>query len=219
MNTGTKWALGILGGLVVTGVILVASAGMWYKGTYNTMVVSSTAVDKALSNMDEAYRRRTDIVPNMVEAVMAETGAESKLDVEYAQARAQMGGRIQLTPEALKDPKAMAAFKSQQGTLGNFLSRIMSVAEKIPNPNFSRSFKDLRVTLDGTNNRIGIAIKDYNEAVTEHNVLVQGFFTRFVAGSNPKFGIREFYKVEEEKKAVPQLKNMNMRPAAAAPNA
>lgn len=186
-----------------------------YNSTYEEGIKISTRVDKNFSGMDEAYRHRADIIPNMVEAVMSEVGAETKLDVEWAQARAKMGGQINLTPEALKDPKAMEAFKTQQGTIGNFLSRIMTVAEKVPNPNFSKSYADLRRTMDGVNNRISIAIKDYNNSVEVNNTFVQAPFIsirRFVVSSSPdKFKMRDSYKVEEEKKVNPDLKKLDMR--------
>jgi hypothetical protein len=210
-HKGLVWFIGIPLFVIFSGLSCVGS----YNGLYETGIKIATTTDERLSNLDEAYRHRADIIPNMVETVMSEVGAETKLDVEYAEARAKMGGQIKLTPEALKDPKAMEAFKTQQGTLGNFLSRIMSVAEKIPNPNFSKAYADLRRTLDGENNRIGIAIKDYNAAAKKNNEWIQApliSVRRFVvSGSTDKFYKRDYYKVEEEKKANPNLKDLNMR--------
>lgn len=200
-------ALGIVGVLALVGM----GACGTYVGTYNDLVVSANGCDKGLSNIDESYRRRADLIGNLVEAVMSETGAETKLDVEYAQARANAGGQMKLTPEVLNDPKAMAQFKASQASLGQFLGRLMVVSEKIPNPNFSAAFKDLRTNLEGVNNRIGISIRDYNDLAEKHNSYIEGFFPSMFFASKERFKVRAFYKVEEEKKANPNLKDMNMR--------
>lgn len=201
---------GIIALLVVGVVGLLALVGIGaYVGTYNELNTSVIAVDKAVSNIDESYRRRADLIPNLVEAIKAEVGAEQDIVVEYAKMRANQGGQIKLTPELMKDPQALAAYKAQQGTLGNFLGRLMVVSEKIPNPNFSRSFQDLRTNLEGLNNRIGIAIRDHNDSVEKHNVAVGSFFANMFFGTNPKFKARDMYKAEEEKKVNPSIKDMN----------
>jgi LemA protein len=200
VSTGTKVLIALS--------IVLALFGIFYVSTYNEKVTVSTRCDKQLSNLDEAYRRRADITENLVETIKSEVGAESSLITDYAQARAAAGGQMKLTPEMMKDPVALKAFQANQGSLGNVLGRLMIVAEKIPSPQFSAAYRDLRASLDGTNNRIGIAIKDYNKAVEENNNLHDSFFSGMVASA--KFPKREFYKVEEEKKAVPKLKDMNM---------
>ena len=207
MKLGLIITLGIVG---VIGLFGLVSCGT-YVGTYNELVASANACDKGTSNIDESYRRRADLIGNLVESVMSEVGAETKLDVEYAQARAAAGGQVKLTPEMMKDPQAMAAYKANQGSMGNFLGRLMVVAEKIPNPNFSQSYKDLRTNLEGTNNRIGIAIRDYNDVVEKHNTYIESFFPSMFFGTKDRFKKREMFKVEEEKKANPNLKTMDMR--------
>ena len=207
MKTGLIVTLAIVGVLALIGL---TSCGT-YVGTYNELVASANACDKGVSNIDESYRRRADLIGNLVESVMSEVGAETKLDVEYAQARAAAGGQVKLTPEMMKDEKAMAAYRANQGSLGTVMSRLMVVAEKIPNPNFSQSYKDLRTNLEGTNNRIGIAIRDYNDVVEKHNTYIEGFFPSIFFGTKERFKKRDMYKVEEEKKANPDLKTMKMR--------
>ena len=207
MKLGLIITLGIVG---VLGLVGLTSCGT-YVSTYNELVASANACDKGLSNIDESYRRRADLIGNLVESVMSEAGHETKLDVEYAQARASAGGQVKLTPELMKDPQAMAAYKANQGSMGNFLGRLMVVAEKIPNPNFSAAYKDLRTNLEGTNNRIGIAIRDYNDVVEKHNTYIEGFFPSIFFGNKDRFKKREMFKVEDEKKKVPSLKDMDMR--------
>lgn len=207
MKLGLIITLGIVGALALIGM---SGCGL-YVGTYNNLVASANACDKGVSNIDESYRRRADLIGNLVESVMSEVGAETKLDIEYAQARAAAGGQIKLTPEMMKDPQAMAAYKANQGSMGNFLGRLMVVAEKIPNPNFSQGYKDLRTNLEGTNNRIGIAIRDYNDVVEKHNTFIESFFPSMFFGNKDRFKKREMFKVEEEKKANPDLKTMKMR--------
>jgi LemA protein len=201
------WVLGIFGVIALIGMMACGT----YVGTYNELVTSVNACDKGVSNIDESYRRRADLIPNLVEAIMSEVGAETKLDIGYAEARAAAGGQIKLTPEMLNDPKAMAAYRANQATIGNTLGRLMVVAEKIPNPNFSQSYKDLRTNLEGVNNRIGIAIRDYNDVAEKHNNKIDAFFANIFFGAKDRFKHRELYKVEEEKKANPNLKDMKMR--------
>ena len=202
-------------GLVITLLVLVGlglfvgGSGATYVSTYNELNNSSIAVDKAVVNIDESYRRRADLIPNLVEAIKAEVGAEQDIVVEYARMRANQGGQIKLTPELMKDPQALAAYKSQQGSLGNFLGRLMVVSEKIPDPNFSKSFQDLRTNLEGLNNRIGISIRDYNDMVEQHNQRIGSFWAGIFFGNNPKFKARDMYKAEDEKKANPLIKNMD----------
>lgn len=201
------WVVGVFG---ILALVAMSACGM-YVGTYNDLVASANACDKGVSNIDESYRRRADLIGNLVEAVMSEVGAETKLDIGYAEARAAAGGQIKLTPEMLKDEKAMAAYRANQATLGNTLGRLMIVAEKIPNPNFSASYKDLRTNLEGVNNRIGIAIRDYNDTVEKHNTFIESFFANIFFGNKDRFKKRDMFKVEEEKKANPNLKDMKMR--------
>lgn len=209
MKKGT--VIGIVIGIFL--LIFGTSCVSWWTGTYDGLVKTSQRADKSLSNIDESYRRRADLLPNLAELLMSEVGAENEIVVEYAKARANQGGRVELTPETLKDPAAMAAYKQNQGTLGNFLGRMMVVAEKIPNPNFSKAYGEMRASIDGVNNRIGIAIKDYNTAVEIHNNYRGGFWKSIVADHyGEKFKDRIYYKVEEEKKINPSLKDMNMRP-------
>lgn len=207
MKLGLMITLGVIGAI---GLLGLAGCGT-YVGTYNELVASANACDKGVSNIDESYRRRADLIGNLVESVMSEVGAENKIVTEYAQARAAAGGQVKLTPEMMKDPQAMAAYKANQGSMGNFLGRLMVVAEKIPSPNFSQSYKDLRTNLEGTNNRIGIAIRDYNDVVEKHNTYIESFFPSMFFGNKDRFKKREMFKVEEEKKANPNLKDMNMR--------
>jgi LemA protein len=207
MKLGLIITLGIVGVLALVGM---SSCGT-YVSTYNELVASANACDKGVSNIDESYRRRADLIGNLVESVMSEVGAETKLDIGYAEARAAAGGQIKLTPEMMKDEKAMAAYRANQSTLGNTLGRLMVVAEKIPNPNFSASYKDLRTNLEGVNNRIGISIRDYNDVVEKHNTYIEGFFPSIFFGTKERFKKRDMYKVEEEKKVNPDLKTMKMR--------
>lgn len=201
---------GLIAGLIALGIVLLVglTSCSVYTSSYDSLVTSSVAVDKAVGQIDESYRRRADLIPNYVKAVEAEVGAEQDIVVEYAKARAAAGGTVKLTPEVMKDPEALKAYQAQQGSLGNVVSRLMMVTEKVPNSNFSQGFRDLRTNLEGVNNRIGIAIRDHNDAVEHHNVNVGTFFNSTFFGSNPKFKERPMYLITEDKKVNPEV-NMN----------
>ena len=120
------------------------------------------------------YQRRADLVPNLVATVKGEASFEQETLTRVIEARAKATA-IQVTPEMLQDPQAMQRFQAAQGELGGALSRLLVVAERYPDLKANQAFGDLRVQLEGTENRINISIKDYNEAVQTYNTTIRTF--------------------------------------------
>lgn len=138
------------------------------------------------------YQRRADLIPNIVATVKGEANFEQDTLTRVIEARARATG-IQVTPETLNDPEAMARFQAAQGQLTGALSRLMVVAEQYPNLKANQAFADLRVQLEGTENRISVARNRYIQSVQAYNVLVRSFpsnLTAKVFSYAPKAGFQ-----------------------------
>lgn len=120
------------------------------------------------------YQRRADLVPNLVATVKAYAAHEEEVFTEVTKARASIGG-IQITPELLNDPEAMAKFQAAQGQMTSALSRLMLVAENYPDLKADQGFRDLQAQLEGTENRVTVARNRFIATVKEYNVAVRSF--------------------------------------------
>ena len=122
------------------------------------------------------YQRRADLVPNIVASVKGEANFEQETLTKVIEARAKATS-IQATPELINDPAAFEKFQQAQGELSGALSRLMVVAEQYPQLQANQAFRDLRVTLEGTENRITVARNAYIQSVQQYNVLARSFPT------------------------------------------
>lgn len=122
------------------------------------------------------YQRRADLVPNIVASVKGEANFEQETLTRVIEARSKATS-IQATPELINDPQAFEKFQQAQGELSGALSRLMVVAEQYPQLQANQAFRDLRVTLEGTENRITVARNAYIQSVQEYNVLARSFPT------------------------------------------
>lgn len=142
----------------------------------------------AWSEVLNQYQRRADLVPNVVATVKGEAAFEQETLTKVIEARAKATS-IQVTPETLNNPQAMQKFQAAQGELGSALSRLMVVSEQYPNLKANQGFRDLRVQLEGTENRITVARNRYIQSVQEYNVLARSFpsnLTAMVFSYQPK---------------------------------
>jgi LemA protein len=142
----------------------------------------------AWSEVLNQYQRRADLVPNLVATVKGEANFEQDTLTKVIEARAKATS-IQVTPETLNNPEAMAKFQQAQGELSSALSRLLVVSERYPDLKSNQSFRDLRVQLEGTENRITVARNRYIQTVQEYNVLARSFpnnVTAMVFGYKPK---------------------------------
>ncbi|MGV1045820.1 MULTISPECIES: LemA family protein [unclassified Limnohabitans] len=147
--------------------------------------------EQSLSGWSEVlnqYQRRADLIPNIVATVKGEANFEQETLTKVVEARAKATS-FQITPETLKDPEAMKNFQAAQGALSGALSRLMAVSENYPNLKANQGFADLRVQLEGTENRITVARNRYIKTVQDYNVLARSFptnLTAMVMGYKPK---------------------------------
>lgn len=188
----------IIGGIIVLVVLLLFG---WIAGTYNTLVAGRENVNTQFSNLDAAYQRRADLIPNLVQTVAGFAQQERTVLINVTNARAQVG-QIKLTADDLSDPAKMQAYQSAQAALGSSLSRLIAVAESYPQLKSNENFLALQNQLEGTENRINIARRDYNDAARVYNVQVQRFPTNMIAGMFG-FSTRGYFEAQEGAQDAP----------------
>jgi LemA protein len=181
-----KLAIGC-GVLVVLGVILLivlAIAG----GSYNRLVRLQQEVDKQWAQVQNVYQRRADLVPNLVATVSGAANFEKSTLTEITTARASVG-QVKLDPKAAPtDPAKLAEFDRAQSQLSGALSRLLVVAERYPELRATQNFQELQAQLEGTENRISVERRNFNEAVQGYNTAIKSFPAMFYAGI---FGFKE----------------------------
>ena len=141
---------------------------------YNQFQTLDEQTKSAWSEVLNQFQRRADLVPNIVATVKGEAAFEQDTLTKVIEARAKATS-IQVTPETLNDPAAFSKFQAAQGELGSALSRLMVVSERYPDLKANQGFRDLRVQLEGTENRITVARNRYIQTVQEYNVLARSF--------------------------------------------
>jgi LemA protein len=163
-----RWLLVLLAALSLTGC------------GYNDFQRLDEQTKSAWSEVLNQYQRRADLVPNLVATVEGEANFEQETLTKVIEARAKATS-IQVTPETLNDPAAFQKFQQAQSQLSGALSRLLAVSERYPDLKSNQSFRDLRVQLEGTENRITVARNRYIQAVQEYNVLERSFPTNLTA--------------------------------------
>lgn len=134
----------------------------------------------AWSEVLNQYQRRADLIPNIVNTVKGEASFEQETLTKVVEARAKATA-IQVSPDMLSNPEAFKQFQQVQGELSGALSRLMAVSERYPTLQANQGFRDLRVQLEGTENRITVARNRYIQSVQEYNILVRSFPSNLTA--------------------------------------
>ena len=160
--------------------LLLAAAALLSGCGYNQIQTLDEQTKAAWSEVLNQYQRRADLIPNIVATVKGEANFEQETLTRVVEARARATA-IQVTPQTLNDPQAFARFQQAQGELGGALSRLLMVTENYPNLKANQAFQDLRVQLEGTENRITVARNRYIKAVQEYNVLARQFPSNLTA--------------------------------------
>lgn len=160
-------------------VALVASVALTGCG-YNDFQRLDEQTQSAWAEVTNQYQRRADLIPNVVATVKGEANFEQETLTKVVEARAKATS-IQVSPDMLKNPEAMKQFQAAQGELGSTLSRLLAVSENYPSLKSNQGFADLRVQLEGTENRITVARNRYIKAVQEYNVLARSFPSNLTA--------------------------------------
>ena len=189
MSKGIKILLLILGIIVLFGLFIFSSI----KGTYNSLVTLDEGVKAAWAQVENQLQRRYDLIPNYVETVKGYAKHEKELFVKVTEARSKVGGAANI-PDKIK----------ANNQLSGALSRLMLVVERYPELKANQNFIRLQDELAGTENRIAVERRRYNETVKTLNIKVRSFPTNIMAGI---FGFEKatFFEVPEAAKAVPKV--------------
>jgi LemA protein len=183
--------------LIIAGVVLLVVVFSFYslfQGSYNKFVALDETVKSSWAQVENQLQRRYDLIPNLVETVKGYAKQEKDVLVEVTNARARVGGAGQI-------PDKIAA----NNELSSALSRLLVVVEKYPDLKSNQNFLRLQDELAGTENRVAVERKRYNEAVQSYNVAVRSFPGNIVAGI---FGFQQaaFFVAPVAAKAAPQVK-------------
>jgi LemA protein len=172
---------------------------------YDELVEKDQIAAEKWSNVEVELQRRSDLVPNLVATVKASAKHEEDTLAKVAEARSQ-AAQIKLTGEDLSDPAKMAAFEKAQNQLKGALSRLMVVQEQYPDLKANRSFHDLQIQLEGTENRVQRARQEYNAAARDYNATllkIGGQVVNKVTG-NP-FKPHVFFQAAPESQVAPKV--------------
>lgn len=180
---------------------------------YNDFQSRDEEVKKAWAEVLNQYKRRADLIPNLVSTVQGFAEQEKDVLLGVTNARSKVGS-IQATPELINNPQAFAQFQKAQGELSGALSRLLVVAENYPQLKSDANFRDLQAQLEGTENRITVARKRYIDEVGEYNKLARQFPTNLTAmlfsyEQKPQFTV-------EDEKAISAPPKVDFKPAPAA---
>ncbi len=171
---------------------------------YNTMQANEEAVKAAWGDVEAAYQRRTDLIPNLVEVVKAYAKHERETLTAVTEARAKVGS-IQMSKNILEDPKAFSQFQEAQGAMSSALSRLMVVVEKYPDLKANQNFQDLQHQLEGTENRINVARTRYNKAVESFNTSIRIFPNSLTNSLLLHLKLKEPFKAEAGAEKAPKV--------------
>lgn len=191
-------------GIAVVGLLVVA--GISCAGTYNSLVTLDQQVQSQWAQVENAYQRRLDLVPNLVETVKGAAAFEKDTFTQVAEARAK-AGQSTIDASKISDPAAFDRFQQSQDALSSALSRLLVVSERYPELKANQNFRDLQAQLEGTENRIAVERKRYNEAAQAFNTKRDSFPTVLVASVfGSRFAEKAYFKAQAGAESAPKVK-------------
>ena len=186
--------------LIVLGIIVVLA--IYCFTSYNGLIRSEEQVKSAWSNVETQYQRRADLIPNLVNTVKGYASHESETLESVVAARTKATS-VNLSVDELT-PERMAEFQQAQQQVGSALGRLIAISENYPDLKAAQNFQELQAQLEGTENRISKARKDFNEKAQQYNVTVRTFPKNIVA-SLFGFDQKPYFEADAESKAVPKV--------------
>mgnify|MGYP001175291095 FL=1 len=184
-------------------IAVIAVIAIYFTSTYNSMVAQEEAVSTAWSNVENQYQRRSDLIPNLVNTVKGYAAHEKETFDAVVSARA----KATQTTVSIDDltPEKMQAYQRAQGEVGSALSRLLAVTENYPELKANENFKELQAQLEGTENRISVERRKFNETARGYNTAIRKFPRNIVAGM---FGFEKhpYFEAEEGSEKAPEVK-------------
>jgi len=192
--------------LIVVAVIAVIGFSIYsfFAGNFNKMVSLDEGVKSQWGQVENVYQRRLDLIPNLVATVKGYAKHESEVFTQIAEARSKAGGVMNISDEVLNNPESFKRFQKAQGELGSALQRLLVVTENYPQLKADANFLALQDQLEGTENRITVERKRYNEVVKDYNEFIRQFPRSIIANMNG-FRVREYFTASEGADVAPTV--------------
>ncbi len=183
--------------------LVILSVVLWGTKVYNGMVTMQESVTSQWGNVETSYQRRSDLIPNFVNTVKGAANFEQTTLTQVIEARSKATS-VTIDPTNMS-AENMQQFQQAQGQLSSALSRLMVVVEQYPELKATQNFRDLQVELEGTENRISVERRKFNEVAQTYNTYIKRFPQNFLAGM---FGFNEkpYFKSEEGAEKAPEVK-------------
>jgi LemA protein len=197
MKLSKGWIITIV---IVVIVILIFS---WGTGIFNNLVSKEEAVNTQWANVENVYQRRSDLIPNLVNTVKGVANFEQSTLTAVIEARAKATS-VNINPKNL-DEAAIQKFQQAQDGLSSSLSRLMVVVERYPELKATQNFSELQAQLEGTENRITVERRNFNEAAQAYNTYLRGFPANIFAGLYG-FQKKGYFKAVEGAEKAPEVK-------------
>ncbi|HKI06713.1 MAG TPA: LemA family protein [Thermoanaerobaculia bacterium] len=192
-------------GCLIAVIAAVVIFGMYLVGVYNGLVGSQQAVETQWANVQNVYQRRADLIPNLVATVKGAANFEQSTLNQVIEARSRVGQiSPQATAEILNDPQKFAQFQQAQDQLSGALSRLMVVVEQYPQLQAVQAFRDLQVQIEGTENRIAVERRNFNQAAQDYNTRVRRF-PAAVFASMMGFQPRPYFQSQPGSETAPKV--------------
>lgn len=193
-------------GWIVLAVIAVAILMIFssFKGTYNKMVVLDESVSASWSQVENVYQRRMDLIPNLVNTVKGYASHEQETFAQITEARSKAGGTIQVSDEVLNNPESFKRFQQAQSEIGSALQRLMVVSENYPELKADKSFLALQDQLEGTENRIAVERKRFNDSVKNYNLYIRQF-PRVMIANMMGFSEKQYFQASQGADEAPEV--------------
>ena len=184
-------------------VAVIAALAMWVISAYNGMVKMDESVSTAWSNVENQYQRRTDLIPNLVNTVKGYAAHEKETFEAVVSARSK-ATQMTVDPENLT-PEKLQEYQKAQGEIGAALGRLLAITENYPDLKANQNFMELQAQLEGTENRISVERRNFNEVARTYNTSIRTFPKSILAGM---FGFdkRPYFEAEEGANKAPEVK-------------
>jgi len=199
MSKGLKIGCGVGVGLLIIAFIFIS----WIVGVYNNLVTLDEQVTQTWSQVENQYQRRADLIPNLVNTVKGVAKFEQETFTKVTEARSRVN-QINVTSDMLNDPQAFQKFQAAQDNLSSALSRLLVTVEKYPDLKANENFLQLQAQLEGTENRISVERRKFNQAVQSYNTTIRRFPANIVANV-AGFREKQYFKAVEGSDVAPKV--------------
>jgi LemA protein len=184
-------------------IVVIGAIAIWLISSYNGMVKMDEEVSSAWSNVENQYQRRADLIPNLVNVVKGYASHEKETFEAVVSARSK-ATQVTVDPENLT-PEKLQEYQKAQGEVGATLGRLLAITESYPELKANENFKELQAQLEGTENRISVERRNFNEIARTYNSAIRAFPRSIIAGM---FGFekRPYFEAEEGANKAPEVK-------------